>query len=141
MRNPFHFDLTIESDFSNLATVADFIEKAAEASGLDDKAAYKVQMAVDEAVTNVIEHAYRGRSDGKIQISCEQFRNEFVVVIQDHGLPFDSSRIPTPRTKGPLSRRSVGGLGIFFMKKLMDKVEYSSSAEGGNRVRMVKKIR
>ncbi len=136
-----HFHLTIYSEFSYLGTVADFIAKATEACGLNDKAAYNVQMAVDEAVTNVIEHAYSGRTDGRIEISCEQRGREFIVDIQDYGKPFDASKIPVPRVKGPLSRRSIGGLGIFFMKKLMDRVEFSSDPDLGNHVHMVKRIK
>ncbi len=135
------FQLTILSDFSNLGAVADFITRAAEESGLKDGASYNVQMAVDEAVTNVIEHAYHGRQDGRIYISCETHGNEFVVVIRDFGKPFDVNKVPKPRVKGPLGRRSIGGLGVFFMKKLMDRVEFSSSADQGNQVRMVKRIR
>ncbi|MGB8644581.1 MAG: ATP-binding protein [Anaerolineae bacterium] len=136
-----HFQLTILSDFSNLGAVADFITHAAGESGLDESASYNAQMAVDEAVTNVIEHAYHGRQDGQIFISCESDDDEFIIVIQDYGKPFDFNKVPKPRVKGPLARRSIGGLGVFFMKKLMDKVEFSSSADRGNRVRMVKRIR
>ncbi len=135
------FQLTVTSDVSNLGTVADFITQAAEAGGLDDKAAYKVQMAVDEAVTNVIEHAYNGNTEGRIYISCEIRGNEFIVEILDFGQPFNAEKVRQPRIKGPLSRRNIGGLGIFFMKKLMDRVEFSSSVDTGNRVRMMKRIR
>jgi anti-sigma regulatory factor (Ser/Thr protein kinase) len=133
--------LTIHSELSNLGGVADFIAQAAQANGLDEREAYHVQMATDEAVTNVIEHAYRGRGDGQIEISCERRGDEFVVEVRDFGRPFDPSQIRTPRVKGPLSRRTIGGLGLFFMNKLMDSVEFSRDAKRGNRVRMVKKIR
>ncbi len=135
------FHLTINSELSNLGVVADFIIRAARASGLDERATYQVQMAVDEATTNVIEHAYHGKNDGRIDISCKQRGDEFVVEICDFGKPFDPSKVHTPRVKGPLSRRTIGGLGIFFMRKLMDRVEFSSGAERGNRVRLVKRIR
>ncbi len=136
-----HYQLDIQSDFSNLATVAEFITNAAADWELDDRTTYNIQMAVDEAVTNVIEHAYRGRSDGSILISCDIRGNEFIVEIQDFGTPFDPKKVAKPQVKGPLSERTVGGLGIYFMKKLMDRVDFSSGAKSGNRVRMVKKIR
>ena len=136
-----HFQLSIRSEASNLSAVADFIAAAAGQSGLNDRDTYNIQMAVDEAVTNVIEHAYRGRTDGRIDIYCERHGNDFIVEIQDFGKPFDAARVPTPRTRGPLARRSVGGLGVFFMRKLMDTVEFNSTPGNGNRVRMVKHIR
>ena len=133
--------LRINSDVSNLAAVADFITTAAQQSGLNERDIYDVQMAVDEAVTNSIQHAYHGRTNGHIEIRCERRADDLIVEIVDGGKPFDASKVPTPRTRGPLSRRSIGGLGVFFMKKLMDEVEFTNLAEGGNRVRMVKHIR
>ncbi len=136
-----HYQLVIESDFSNLAKVADFITHAAADWELDDRTTYNIQMAVDEAVTNVIEHAYRGRSDGSIEISCDVTAGEFIVEVQDFGKPFDPKKVAKPQVKGPLSERTVGGLGIYFMNKLMDRVEFHSGKTSGNRVRMVKRFR
>jgi serine/threonine-protein kinase RsbW len=133
--------LSISSDVSNLGEVADFIVDAARESGLNEAETYRVQMAVDEAVTNVIQHAYHGVADGRIEIFCERRGRDFIVEIVDFGKPFDASQVPIPRVRGPLSRRNIGGLGVFFMKKLMDKVEFSHGAESGNRVRMVKRIK
>lgn len=135
------FHLTISGELSNLGAVADFIAQSGRASGLDERETYHVQMATDEAVTNVIEHAYHGRSDGRIDISCERRGDEFIVEIKDFGKPFDPSQVRSPRVKGPLSRRTIGGLGVFFMKKLMDSVEFSHDVERGNIVRMVKRVR
>lgn len=133
--------LKINGELSNLGAVADFIADSARASGLDERDTYQVQMATDEAVTNVIEHAYKGQPVGRIDIYCERRGDEFVVEIHDFGKGFDPSKVRTPRVKGALSRRAIGGLGIFFMKKLMDSVEFSPDAEKGNRLRMVKRIR
>jgi anti-sigma regulatory factor (Ser/Thr protein kinase) len=132
--------LKISGELSNLAAVADFIAESARGSGLDERGTYQVQMATDEAVTNIIEHAYNGQSGGRIDIFCERREDEFIVEIHDLGKPFDPSLVRTPRVKGPVSRRNIGGLGIFFMKNLMDKVEFSSDAKRGNRLRMVKRI-
>ncbi len=135
------FQLTIYSEVSNLGAVADFVTDAAQRAGLGERDTYNVQMAVDEAVTNVIQHAYHGRSDGRIDIYVERRGAEFIVEINDFGKPFDASKVPTPRVRGPLSRRSIGGLGVFFMRKLMDSVEFSSNSGGGNRLRMMKRVK
>jgi serine/threonine-protein kinase RsbW len=141
LRKPRKFNLKVASELSNLSVVADFIVKAARSCGLNERQTEDVHMAVDEAVTNVMEHAYRGRRDGEIFIKCERRGDEFVVEIQDFGKLFDASKVRTPRVHGPLSRRTIGGLGIFFMKQLMDQVEFASDAQNGNRVRMVKRIK
>ena len=135
------FSLTVDSRLERLSEIAEFVELAARESGLNEDQVYDVQMAVDEACANVIEHAYRGRTDGTIDITCEKRDKEFVVTIQDLGERFDPKRVARPRTRDPLSKRNIGGLGLFFMRKMMDKVTFEFSSGSGNRLTMVKKIK
>src|SRR5512137_2597130 len=109
------FSLTVDSRLERLSEIADFVELAARECGMKDDQVYDVQMAVDEACANVIEHAYRGRADGTIDIACEKRGNEFIVTIQDLGERFDPKKVARPRIRDPLSKRNVGGLGLFFM--------------------------
>jgi len=125
---------------ANLAKVADFVLDAARQGHLTQKQTDDVHMAVDEAVTNVMEHGYAGRTDGRISIKCRIDEREFFVEIRDNGKPFDASKIKTPNTKTPLSKRAIGGLGIFFMRKLMNKVEFTRD-NAGNITRMYKKLK
>jgi len=135
------FSLTVDSRLERLSEIADFVELAARAGELNDDQIYDVQMAVDEACANVIEHAYRGRRDGTLDIVCEKRGKEFVVTIQDFGERFDPQKVARPRTRDPLSKRNVGGLGVFFMRKMMDQVKFEFSPGSGNRLTMVKKIK
>ena len=135
------FSLSVNSQFERLAEIADFVADAACACGLNDDPTHDVQMAVDEACTNVIEHAYRGKPDGTIDIVCEKRGKEFVVTIQDFGARFDPKRIELPKTHDPLSKRRIGGLGLFFMHQLMDRVKFDFESGRGNRLTMVKKIK
>lgn len=134
------FFLEITSDMANLERVAEFIADIAQKSNLTEKQSDHVQMAVDEAVTNVMEHAYAGRTDGRITIKCRVDAREFFVEIRDNGAPFDPKKVKKPNVKSPLSARSIGGLGVFFMKKLMDKVEFTHD-DAGNITRMTKKLK
>lgn len=134
------FLLDISSDMANLARVADFVSEIAEKANLSQKQFDDVQMAVDEAVTNVMEHAYAGRNDGQISITCRVDAKQFFVEIRDQGKSFDVKKVKKPNTKGPLSQRTIGGLGIFFMKKLMDKVEFTQD-QAGNITRMYKRLK
>ncbi len=134
------FLFTVDSRLERLGEVADFVENAACDCGLDENQAYEVQMAVDEACSNVIEHAYHGEPDGTIDIVCEKRGKEFVVTIRDYGEPFDPRKVARPKTRAPLSERNIGGLGIFFMHKLMDRVDFDFSAGRGNVLTMRKKI-
>lgn len=135
------FALTVDSHLERLGEIADFIGEAARASGLNETQLCDVQMAVDEACTNVIQHAYHGRPGGTIEIVCEQRGKEFTVTIRDYGTPFNPNKIVQPKTRDPLSRRSIGGLGLFLMHKLMDRVDFHFSSKRGNRLTLVKKIK
>jgi serine/threonine-protein kinase RsbW len=135
------FSLIVDSRLERLSQIADFIADAAHASGMNDEQVYDVQMAVDEACTNVIQHAYHSRPDGTIDILCERRKKNFVVIIQDFGERFDPKKIKFPKTQDSLSKRRIGGLGLFFMHKLMDRVEFEFAKGRGNRLTMVKKIK
>ena len=133
--------MTITSRFENLAEVSQFARAAAINSGLSSGAADDVELAVDEAVTNVIEHGYQGNGNGLITVTCGRHSREFIVEIRDDGEPFDSSAYRDPKTSGSLSERSIGGLGLHFMRKLMDRVEFHHGHGGGNLTIMVKKVK
>ena len=135
------FSLSVDSRLERLGEIAEFIESIAKECGMNEDQTYDVQMAVDEACTNVIEHAYCGRKNGTIDITCEKRGDHLVIVIHDFGEKFDPKQVEQPRTKDPLSKRNVGGLGIFFMKKMMDKIEFKFSPSDGNRLTMIKKIK
>lgn len=132
--------LDITSDMANLERVAEFIADIARKSHMSQRQSDDVQMAVDEAVTNVMEHAYAGQSEGIIFIKCRVDARQFFVEIRDTGKSFEYKKLKKPNTKSPLSERSIGGLGVFFMKKLMDKVEFTRD-QAGNVTRMTKKLK
>lgn len=124
---------------TNLERVSEFVLEMARQLRLSEKDTDHVQMAVDEAVTNVMEHAYRGRGDGRIEIDCGVSGRELRIEIRDRGDPFNPNTIQEPNIHSPLSERAIGGLGVFFMRKLMDRVEFSRDRRG-NITRMTKKL-
>ena len=131
--------LTVTGYYSNLAQIADFVTQAATQAGLDDKACYAVQMAVDEACANIIEHAYGGEGEGKIQLNCQVQAEGLQVTIFDQGIPFDPEQIPELDTNAPLAERNRRGMGLFFIYKLMDRVEYRSNTPKGNQLILFKR--
>jgi serine/threonine-protein kinase RsbW len=127
-RNEGWFELKIDSDLKNLELVADFITKSMRESGAqNEKDIFDVQLAVDEALTNIIEHAYAGINGGKITVQCRlsESKKEFIVKLKDSGKPFDPQTVASPDTDAKLEERKVGGLGIYFMKQLMQTVKYA----------------
>ena len=124
--------------FDCLSEVSSLIHKAAESAGLDEQSTYQVETAVDEACSNVIEHAYEGDESGEIQIECYCIPGELKVVIKDQGKAFDPELIKAPSLDSNLEDRSDHGLGLFFMRRWMDSVHFEFSKEGGNILTMVK---
>ena len=103
------------------------------------QAAAQFVLAVNEACMNVMEHAYGGRADGQITIECQVTARELRIEIRDRGESFDPGTIQEPDIHSPLSERSIGGLGVFFMRKLMDEVEFTRDRRG-NITRMTKTL-
>jgi serine/threonine-protein kinase RsbW len=127
------------ADFKNLDSIREFVGDIAEAAGFSGREIYSVQLATDEACSNVIEHAYKGIPRGMIDISCETGDGMMTVVIHDHGKVFDMSRVRKPNLSRELSEREVGGLGVYLMHNLMDEVHFSSSKKTGNTLTMIKR--
>jgi len=98
-----------------------------------------VQMAVDEACSNIIEHAYEGKETGAIGCTCEITPDSLVVILNDHGRCFDPTHASEPDLSPKLGDRAQGGLGIYFIRKLMDRVEYKYSPDCGNTLKLVKR--
>jgi anti-sigma regulatory factor (Ser/Thr protein kinase) len=131
--------LTVTAHGNQLATIADFVIAAARAAGLDERAVYHVETAVDEACANIIRHAYEFEGQGTIHLQCEIKQNHFVVTLTDHGRPFDPSAVTTPDVTAPLEERPEGGLGCYLMQCLMDEIRYQFT-NNTNTLRMVKQI-
>jgi serine/threonine-protein kinase RsbW len=124
--------------FEQLDEIREFVGAAALDAGMDNKEIYAVQLATDEACTNVIEHAYGGERNGQIEITCHVQDGTLTVMIHDHGKSFDPNQVPEPNLNADLSKRRIGGLGIYLMRKLMDEVSYEASTETGNTLTLLK---
>ncbi len=127
--------------FEFLDEIREFVGDIARAGGFGDKDVYNIQLAADEAASNIIEHAYEGVSDGVLELSCGVKANTITIILVDHGESFDPSEIPMPDLKADLSERKIGGLGIFLMRKLMDEVRYEVKSNKHNVLTMIKRKR
>lgn len=126
--------------FEFLDEIREFVGRVAREAGFTDKEIYNIQLATDEAASNIIEHAYEGVEAGLLELSCGFKENAITIVLTDHGESFDPSTIPMPDLKADLSKRKIGGLGIFLMRKLMDEVHYESHPEkNSNTLTLIKR--
>ena len=127
--------------FEYLDEIREFVGDIARKEGFSDKDVYNIQLATDEAASNIIEHAYENRSDGVLELSCGVQGDVITIILIDHGESFDPSAVPLPDLKADLSDRKIGGLGIFLMRKLMDEVHYEPRADKSNILTMTKRKR
>jgi len=130
---------TFPARFEFLDEIRDFVAQAARQGGFTEKAIYSLQLAADEAASNIIEHAYEGVLNASLYITCDMQNDEFVITMHDTGRPFNPSNVKQPNLKADLSERQIGGLGIYLMRKLMDEVRYESNAKTGNLLTMIKR--
>lgn len=116
--------------FESLEKISHFVKKAAEDAGLDEQQTYSVELAVDEAASNIIEHAYQGEDIGQIHCICIVSPTGLTIVLKDQGRPFNPDAVPEVNTNQTLDERKPGGAGVFLIRKVMDQVKYEFTSEG-----------
>ncbi len=130
------------AQYESLDAVREFVGRAAEVCGFEAKEIYAVELATDEAFTNIVEHAYGGESSELVECTCQVRQAGLTIILHDCGLAFDPTIVAEPDLDAPLEDRETGGLGIYFMRKLMDEVHFSPanrSIEDCNTLTMFKR--
>jgi serine/threonine-protein kinase RsbW len=133
--------MTIPGRYELITTICDFVADAANRAGLDESGVFGVQLACDEACTNIIEHAYGAEDAGEIEVRWQVTDEALTITIRDHGRPFDLDNVPPPRVPASaddVAELKVGGLGIHFIRQMMDEISFTSSEKEGNTLVMVK---
>ena len=129
--------MIVPSKTENLSAVRDFISDAARRFGFADDDVSNIALAVDEACTNVIKHAYNFDASKEISVVVRMKSPEFEILIADKGKHFEPEKVAMPDMNEYLTKYKRGGLGMLLMRKLMDKVEYRIQPSR-NVVRLVK---
>jgi serine/threonine-protein kinase RsbW len=132
--------VTFPANFNFLDEIREYVGQRARKAGFSDKEIYSIQLAADEASSNVIEHAYAGYSNATFELTCDFEKDHLTITLLDHGKSFDVSKVPAPELNVDLSDRKIGGLGIYLMRKLMDEVRYDITP-AGNLLTLVKRKR
>ena len=135
------YKLTVNCSTENLDLIRNYINSVAEKTRLSDDKIQQIEMAVDEACTNVIEHACSYNEKKTLTVQIKHKSNEFVIEITDRGsVDFNPNTVEEVDLKEFVKKRKTGGLGIHLIKNLMDEVEYFIGNGNQNRVKMVKHI-
>jgi serine/threonine-protein kinase RsbW len=133
------YQIELESTLDSLPVISDFIEETLTRFYVDPGNIYRVQLVVDEACTNVINYAYT-EGAGLMKLTLELKGEDLIVTVEDKGKPFDPTTIPPPNLNADLEDRKIGGLGIHFMRTMMDSVNYQYDPREGNQLIMRKKL-
>lgn len=120
--------LLIPSQTSFLSLVRDLTKRMAEVAGFDQGAPERIALAVDEATTNAIEHAYHGAPDREVELRFHEEGAELKVEVVDNGQGVDPREMPRVDLERYASERRRGGLGVHLMGRIMDSVTFRRSA-------------
>jgi len=132
----FRVSFAMASDVRYLPVVRGAVGALTAAIGWNEAECRAVVLAIDEAITNIIRHAYQGRSDGLIELECRESADGLEFTVLDNGEPPDPSRI-CAREAGA---DKPGGLGTHIIRDVMDSVSYQRT-ESGNRFLAAKRLR
>jgi serine/threonine-protein kinase RsbW len=121
----------------DLPRVLEFMEESCRDANVDPALWFDLQLAVEEACCNVIEHAYNGEG-GEFYVGFRSHDRDVMITVRDQGKPFDPASVAPPDMNLPLEDRPVGGLGLHLIHQLMDQVKFEFS-DGTNTLTMIKR--
>jgi serine/threonine-protein kinase RsbW len=115
---------TLRNNLSEIEKLANAVMQFGRDNNFSDKAIFEINLALEEVVNNIISYAYRDENEHQIYIHMKLEGQELVLKVEDDGIPFNPLEVIEPDIKKPLEERQPGGLGVFFVRKLIDTLEY-----------------
>ncbi|MEI7609252.1 MAG: ATP-binding protein [Rhodospirillaceae bacterium] len=117
-------EVTLENTLPEIPRLAELIEAFGDENGVPARAVFNLNLALDEILTNVVEYAFP--DDGRHEILIRLILDELALIAEviDDGIAYDPTTRPDPDTSLSLEDRPIGGLGVYFAKRMMDRVEY-----------------
>ncbi len=132
--------LILHNDIQQIPQLAEFVEAVADLAHLDVGLTMSLNLALEEAVSNVIMYAYPKGSDGLVELEAIIRKDSMQFILSDNGTPFDPTAVPEADITLDVEDRPIGGLGIFLVRNIMDEVKYTRSDDGKNILSMTKKL-
>lgn len=133
-------ELKVSAVMENVPVVTARLAEIAKGVGFGGQDLYQIELAVDEACANVVEHAYSGEEQGEMEVSCYLEGRMFIVRVRDWGTGFDPNTVEEPDVNAPLEDRDLGGLGLFLVQQVMDEVRFSFDPQRGSELLMYKRL-
>lgn len=131
------YQINISASTQNLSDVRDFITSYAETCGFMADQIANIRLAVDEAVTNIIKHAYQNDTSKEINITLKISDSQFCILLTDTGKTFNFNDYELPDIKKQIEQKKRGGMGVYLIHSLMDNVSYTRKGRK-NRMKMCK---
>jgi anti-sigma regulatory factor (Ser/Thr protein kinase) len=131
------FEMTIKSVSAEIPSVSASLEEVMHAHGFSTDDILDTQLAVEEAITNIINHGYKN-AIGEIIISCRINLYLAEIRIRDNAPRFDPLSLPEPELDGTIQDRKIGGLGVFLIRQVMDEISYQYE-NGQNTLVLIKR--
>jgi anti-sigma regulatory factor (Ser/Thr protein kinase) len=132
--------LVIDSRLAEIERAANFVAEFCASHHLVDEDAHALGIVLDELVSNSIRHGLASAPGHSISISLDVAAGEVLMEIEDDGVPFDPTRAQAPVLAATLAQRKPGGIGIAFVRQLMDSIEYGRIG-GRNRLLLRRRLR
>ncbi len=130
--------IEVQASTEHLARVRNFVASHAETFGFEKQQVSDIRLAVDEAFTNIIEHAYKNSAEESVKISLSHSSDTFWISLFDTGQSFSLDDYKEPDVAARVKQKKRGGVGVYLIKKLMDEVTYRHKGSE-NEIRMTKK--
>jgi serine/threonine-protein kinase RsbW len=130
-------ELSLPSRIDTVATAAAAVAEFLSRSGISEDAAFGIDMAVREAVTNAVLHGNREDENKTVDVTLKSSPDAVEISVHDQGAGFNPEEVPDPTAEENILKAS--GRGIFFMRSFMDEVNWLIRPEGGTTVRMLKR--
>ncbi|MCB0213708.1 MAG: ATP-binding protein [Anaerolineae bacterium] len=128
--------LTLVAQKEDLGLIRQLIEDTGEKLGLASEITAHMRLAVDEAVTNILEHGYRNRP-GRLEVTIRREQADLVITLFDEAPLFDPTQVPPPDLSIPVPLRPPGGMGLHFIRQALNELQYEIAPDGGNRLMMI----
>jgi serine/threonine-protein kinase RsbW len=128
-----------EANVRNLAEIRHFVAETATALAIQPAMIPSLQLAVDEAATNIIVHGYEDQP-GTIEIEIHRTEGALSIRLCDNAPLFDPTSVPPPRLHVPLEQTSPGGLGVYLIRQTVDEMIYHVTPQGGNELILIKRL-
>ena len=138
--DPVTRSIRLYNEIGQIRKLTDFVEGIAEELQMDPALAFGMNLALEEAVTNVILYAYNKGTNGYVDIDVIQYEDTVKFILSDSGKPFDPTAVPDADVTLKAEDRKIGGLGIFLVRQIMDDVRYEYK-NGRNILSMTKKFK